>query len=96
MRYIFHPKALLEYEEAALYYRAISRDLAASFVKSVEEGITEILERPFAWPAVEDDVRRHLTKRFPFGIYYDVQGDYILILAVMHMSRKPGYWKDRR
>ena len=50
---------------------------------------------PEAWQAVEEDVRRHLIKRFPFGIYYTIERDYISIVAVMHMSRRPGYWKSR-
>jgi toxin ParE1/3/4 len=95
MRYIFHPEAVEEYEESATYYRKISRELAISFVNSVEKGIEKILESPNTWPIVEEDVRRHLIKRFPFGIYYTIEDDYILIMAVMHMSRRPGYWKKR-
>lgn len=95
MKYIFHPEALLEYEEATLYYSRISMKLAASFTKSVENSIDKILEFPEAWQLVEDNARRHLIKRFPFGIYYSIEPDYILILAVMHLSRKPGYWRDR-
>jgi plasmid stabilization system protein ParE len=95
MRYIFHSGALAEYEDAAGYYKNISRELAISFVDSVEKGIERILESPNTWPTVEEDVHRHLIKRFPFGIYYTIEGDYILIVAVMHMSRRPGYWKKR-
>jgi len=95
MRYIFHPEALQEYEESAVYYRKISRELAISFINSVEKGIEKILEYPYAWPIIEEDVRRHLIKRFPFGIYYTIESNYISILAVMHLSRKPGYWKER-
>jgi len=95
MRYIFHPEALQEYEESALYYKKISRELAISFIDSVEKGIEKILENSRAWPIIDEDVRRHLIKRFPFGIYYTIERDYILILAVMHMNRKPGYWKNR-
>ena len=95
MRYIFHPEALQEYEEATVYYSKISRELAVSFIDLVEKGIKKIREHPEAWQVVEEDVRRHLIKRFPFGIYYTIEGDHILIVAVMHMSRQPGYWKKR-
>ena len=36
-----------------------------------------------------------MTYTFPYGILYTVERDSILILAVMHCSRKPGYWKRR-
>jgi plasmid stabilization system protein ParE len=95
MRYIFHPEALQEYEEAVLYYSEISKDLAVAFIKCVENGIKKILEYPDAWQIVEEDIRRHLIKRFPFGIYYSIEREYIMIISVMHMNRKPGYWISR-
>ncbi|MGE5343120.1 MAG: type II toxin-antitoxin system RelE/ParE family toxin [Candidatus Omnitrophota bacterium] len=95
MKYIFHPEALKEYEESALYYKRISIDLAISFVNCVEIGIQKIIENPKAWSIIKEDVRRHLIKRFPFGIYYTLENDGIIILAIMHMSRKPGYWISR-
>ncbi|MCK4766415.1 MAG: type II toxin-antitoxin system RelE/ParE family toxin [Candidatus Aminicenantes bacterium] len=95
MRYIFHPEALREYEETALYYGEVSAALAEAFIKSMEKGIEQILDFPGAWQLVEEDVRRHLLHRFPFGIYYTIEEDYIMIVAVTHMSRNPGYWKNR-
>lgn len=96
MIYRFHPEALEEYREAALYYNAVSPALAARFVSCIEEGINQILLFPKAWQPVEEDVRRHLVEHFPFGLYYTVEdSDVLLIHAVMHLSRKPGYWKSR-
>jgi toxin ParE1/3/4 len=49
------------------------------------------------YPIVEEDVRRCMTKKFPYAILYTIEpDDSILIVAVMHCSRKPGYWKERR
>ncbi|WP_233787150.1 hypothetical protein [Dulcicalothrix desertica] len=45
---------------------------------------------------IDEDVRRCMTRRFPYGILYTIEQHYILILAVMHCSREPGYWKSRR
>ena len=77
------------------YYADISPRLAESFIKAIESGIDDILAYPEAWQIVEEDVRRHLIRRFPFGIYYCVEGDLIMIYAVIHMSRQPDYWKSR-
>jgi plasmid stabilization system protein ParE len=95
MKYILHPEALEEYSESATYYAETSPELAYAFIEEVEKGIAKILSHPEAWQAVEEDVRRHLIKRFPFGIYYTIETDYISIIAIMHMSRKPDYWKSR-
>jgi plasmid stabilization system protein ParE len=96
MKYIFHPEALEEYQSAISYYSAINPRLAELFIKAIETGIENIIMFPEAWSIVEEDVRRHLISRFPFGIYYCVENNCISIYAVMHMSRHPEYWKKRR
>src|ERR1035437_155694 len=95
MKFRFHPAALDEYEESSLYYVAISPLTAKRFVDEIEASIRRMRQHPKACAIVEDDIRRCLVKRFPFGIYYSLEADYILIVAVMHLSRMPGYWKDR-
>jgi toxin ParE1/3/4 len=95
MRYEFHPEALEEYEEAALYYAGRDPGLALRFIETVEEAIQRILEAPTRWRVIDEDVRRFLTRVFPYGILYTVEPDFILIVAVMHCSREPGYWKQR-
>jgi plasmid stabilization system protein ParE len=95
MRHVFHPEALREYSEAASYYKKISPGLGKAFVREVETSVRKILSGPETWRVVEEDVRRYLLHRFPYGIYYTIEEEYILIIAVMHLSRKPGYWKSR-
>ena len=95
MRYEFHPSALEEYREAALWYAQRDAQVAQKFVASVEEAIARIVEAPERWRVVDEDVRRCLTRVFPFGILYTIEGDFLLIVAVMHFSRAPGYWKSR-
>lgn len=96
MNYYFHPEALHEYAEATQHYAEISPSLAGAFVAQIENGISQLLLHPQAWSPVEEDVRRYLIKRFPFGIYYTVEeNNSIIIQAIMHLSRKPDYWKTR-
>ena len=95
MNYSFHPEAIEEYLDAVSYDAHINPRLARSFIKAVEAGIKDILNYPEAWQSVEEDIRRHLIKRFPFGIYYCIERTSILIYAIMHMSRHPDYWKSR-
>lgn len=95
MRYGFHPEALEEYEQAALYYADREPGLELSFVEAIEECIQRILDAPARWRVIDEDVRRCLTRVFPYGILYTVEPDYVLIVALMHCSREPGYWKQR-
>lgn len=95
MRYVFHPQALAEYSEAVQYYAQQRVELAQAFISAVEDAIYRIRESPERWQVIDEDIRRCLTRKFPYGILYTIEQDYILILAIMHCSREPGYWQDR-
>jgi plasmid stabilization system protein ParE len=95
MRYRFHPEALEEYQKATLYYAERDPALALRFVEAVEDAIGRILEAPERWRVLNEDVRRCLTHVFPYGVLYTIEPEFILIVAVMHGSREPGYWKQR-
>ena len=95
MRLEFHPEALMEYEEAVRYYAEHNPAAAERFIAAVEEAADRILESPERWRLLEEDVRRCLTRVFPYGVLYTVEEERILIVAIMHCSREPGYWKRR-
>ncbi|MCU0567631.1 MAG: type II toxin-antitoxin system RelE/ParE family toxin [Oculatellaceae cyanobacterium Prado106] len=96
MRYVFHPEALTEYSEAVQYYLTQRTEVAQAFINAVEEAIYKIREFPTRYAVIDEDVRRCMTRKFPYGILYTLEQDYILIMAVMHSNREPGYWKNRR
>jgi toxin ParE1/3/4 len=95
MKFGFHPEAEKEYAEAIRYYLKINPQLAAGFVSEVEHGVKMICRHPLVWRVIDQDVRRYLIHRFPFGIYYTYEANFITVWAVMHLSRKPGYWEPR-
>lgn len=45
-----------------------------------------------AWPEDEDPFRHYILRRFPYTVYYDIQGMTVTVLAVAHHRRRPGYW----
>jgi plasmid stabilization system protein ParE len=95
MKYAFHPEARLEYREAAAFYERRRSGLGAAFTIEIEAPIERILEAPDRSRFVEEDVRRCFAYRFPYGVVYTVESNFILIIAVAHASRKPGYWRER-
>ena len=95
MRYEFHPEALAEYEAAALYYAERDAAVGQRFIAAVEDAIDRILDSPTRWRVLDEDVRRCLTRVFPYGVLYTIEPGFVLIVAVMHCSREPGYWKGR-
>ena len=95
MRHEFHPEALAEYEAAALYYPERDPPVGQRFIAAVEDAIDRILDSPTRWRVLDEDIRRCLTRVFPYGVLYTVEPDFVLIVAVMDCSREPGYWKRR-
>jgi len=91
----FHPLAEAEMVAAAAYYESQQENLGKKFLASVQDAINSIVINPRLYPVVDLDVRRCLTKVFPFGVLFRVLDDCIIIVAVMHLARHPGYWKDR-
>ena len=95
MRVRLHPEAETEMIEAAAYYEDRQADLGKRFLVSVQDAINNISINPRIYPVVDLDVRRCLTKVFPFGVLFRTLRDEIVIIAVMHLARHPDYWKHR-
>ena len=81
--------------EAAVCYESRQEDLGKRFLASVQDAINSIAINPHLYPLVDLDVRRCLTKVFPFGVLFRLSDDQIVVVAVMHLSRHPDYWKGR-
>ena len=95
MRYEFHAEALEEYRQAVAWYNQRESHLGLQFVNAVEDTIQRVLEAPRRWRIIEEDIRRCLTHVFPYAILYTIEPEFLLIVAVMHCSREPNYWKHR-
>ena len=95
MNYSFHPDAEKELEEAENYYDNIREELGNRFRAETEMAISRILDFPNAWQGLSQNTRRRALKTFLYGIVYRVKTDEIRILAVMHLHREPGYWRNR-
>lgn len=95
MKLVFHPDAAREFEEAVRHYRARGRVLGDRFAAEVRFAMRRILETPERWRVLEEDVRRCLVRVFPYSVLYTIEPDSILVVAIMHGRRQPGYWKSR-
>ena len=91
----FLPPAEEEMVAAAQFYETRSHGLGADFLDEVQRSVEAISSHPRTAPVLKEGIRRRLLKRFPFGILYAVEPGTIVVLAVMHLRRKPGYWEGR-
>jgi toxin ParE2 len=91
----FLAQAEEELDEAVAYYNAAAPNLGVEFALEVREGLTRVAEFPDAWLPLGPRIRRYRMKRFPYGIVYAHLPSEILIVALMHLRRRPHYWKGR-
>lgn len=88
-------EALEEAEAAARWYAERSGSAAAGFADEIDAAIAAIEQNPNAWPPYDHGTRHYLLRRYPFSVVYRVESVRILIVAVAHGCRRPGYWKSR-
>lgn len=92
---VFHDEAQEEMLETGRYYEDRVTGLGALFLSAVERTTDRIMAHPRAGTAVRGGLRKRFVAGFPFKVLYSLEGDTILVVAVMHHSRKPGYWRER-
>ena len=96
MKYSFHFEAEIELNSYIDYYEEFKVGLGLEFANEVYKTIQRIINFPNTWQILTDDLRRSLTNRFPFGVIYYIKNDEIIILAVMHLRKKPDYFLKRK
>lgn len=93
----FHRLAHREYEAAQGWYARFSEETAVRFRVAVEAAVERIAEAPHRWPTFRRHYRHVRAGRFPYSLYYRVlDPEHVLVLAVAHASRRPGYWVRRK
>jgi plasmid stabilization system protein ParE len=95
VRHEFHPEAAQEFADEVLYYKDRGRGLGVRFASEVRTAIKKILDTPDRWRVIEADVRRYRVRVFPHAVLYTIERDYVLIIAIAHDKRQPGYWRHR-
>ena len=91
----FHPDALVELDQAKQWYDGQRHGLGESFFQEIASAMTRIQEAPNIWPEFRQGTRRFLVHRFPFAVLYSQRSNSVLVIAVMHLKRRPGYWQSR-
>ncbi len=77
--------------------------LGADFVAAVSVAIRRVESDPHSlpstenpWPPVGRNIRRCPVEGYPFQVIFEILPDELVVLAVAHGSRRPGYWKRRK
>ncbi len=94
-RLVLRVQAEVDIDEAASWYEVERAGLGVNFIQDVNFLLERVEENPFQFPVVHGETRRAMTKRFPYGVFFTVDDEEILVLAVVHLHRHPDAWKKR-
>jgi plasmid stabilization system protein ParE len=82
-------------QEAFWWYERETEGLGYEFLRAVDACIASIERQRTSYPAVHQDTRRALLRRFPYGMLYLVEEHQIVVLACLHVRRDPETWQRR-
>jgi len=92
---IIRPEAEADLTEAFDWYETRVPGLGLEFIRTVDSLFNSIIRNPQAYPVVYKTVRRALTRKFPYEVFFMVDADTVVILAVFHAKRNPQRWQER-
>ena len=91
----FHPLAVSELTDAAVFYEGQAQGLGGDFVDDIERLVGLLSAYPDLGHPQPGDLRTIPTRRFPYTVVYQVIGDRPFVLAIAHQRRQPRYWAGR-
>ena len=93
VRYIDVAEA--EFLAEIAYLEDARAGLGRRFYDEVKRAEGFIAEFPEAAEEIRPRIRKRLLRSFRYSLIYSVEPEELLIIAVAHASRRPGYWADR-
>ena len=92
---VWIPEANEDLLEAWGWYDNIRPDLGQRFAQAIEATVEALAEHPLQFTVVFQNRRRAGVRRFPYGIFFEVQADRVVVLACFHSRRNPRRWQLR-
>ena len=93
---VWIPEADADLKEALARYEGIHPDLGVRFALAVDAAVEVVVQSPLAFQIVHAKIRRAGVRRFPYGLFFQIESNRIVVIACMHGRRNPQRWKVRR
>jgi toxin ParE1/3/4 len=93
---IVRPEAESEMAMAFDWYENRRKGLGEKFISNVQVVFDQISANPLVHGLFYSDIRCAIVPRFPYGVYYFVDGSSVVVIAVYHSSRDPSIWQARK
>ncbi len=95
LKVVLRRAARAEFDGAALWYEERQAGLGLRFTSEIDRAISFAVANPKRFPVKHRDIRCVQARRFPYSVFYCVEADRIVVLAVFHARRDPLIWQTR-
>lgn len=95
MQIEFHPRANEDLETSLNWYSSRSSAAARNFLVAVDLALESIRDDPNRFSRIDKKHQACSVTKFPFQIVYHCDKNRIVVVAIAHAKRKPGYWQAR-
>ena len=93
---LVRPEVEQEVQQAFDWYQEQSEGLGFEFLRAIEACLSGVTRNPFAHTMVKvPNVRRSLVRRFPDALFYLVDDEATVVIAVFNIKRQPFDWLRR-
>ena len=89
------PEAELDALETMLWYEGERDGLGGEFLQELRATFVRVERGPLQFPLVWQSFRPAIVHRFPFGVFFTLEGESATIMAVTHLHRDPKHWQER-
>jgi plasmid stabilization system protein ParE len=87
-RVIIRPNAEADLAEARAWYESQRAGLGDELLDEICRAVNLLAADPELRPFYYRDFRRLLTRRFPYKLFYRVEGDRVIVFRILHAKRK--------
>jgi plasmid stabilization system protein ParE len=92
---VFTQAARAELIDAQDWYEREAAGLGRQFREAIDALAQRMSTNPPQFPIAFKSMRRALLRRFPYALFFVVEGDTLLVIACFHASRDPLQWQKR-
>jgi toxin ParE1/3/4 len=92
---ILSPEAETDFDTTFDWYEQQRAGLDIDSASRVQAALDLIVSWPELFAVRAENVRRAPVRRFPYSVYYRVEPDRVVVLAIVHTSRDQSAWLDR-
>jgi len=92
---VVRPAAAADIDEAFVWYERRRPGLGDEFLAAIQSSLEGIAAQPTLYAVIHRDTRRALLVRFPYGVFYRLYNDVVVIVACLHGQRDPKQWRSR-